>query len=112
MRLAGTAMQYSISAMPQLMKIIITSGVLVNFRCPYQAKVMKTLEPMRSRIGRTLGEISADMEATLGTGGWRCWRPGPQPLHTLIEQRQDFANSVIGPSHQSASAPFASEPES
>ncbi len=42
--------------------------VLVNFRCPYQANVMKTFEPMRSRIGRTLGEISADMEMTSGTG--------------------------------------------
>jgi hypothetical protein len=50
------------------MKITITSGVLVNFRWPYHAKVMKIFEPTRSRIGRMLGEISADMGETFGTG--------------------------------------------
>ncbi|MDT4881238.1 hypothetical protein FQZ97_1170750 [compost metagenome] len=48
------------------MKITVTNGVLVNFKCPYQAKVMKTLEPIKSRIGRTLGDISADMKRTFG----------------------------------------------
>ncbi|MNO09035.1 hypothetical protein D3C81_2319950 [compost metagenome] len=63
------------------MKITVTNGVLVNFRCPYQAKVMKTLEPIKSRIGRTLGDISADMERTLGTGRTLS-RLGPKPQET------------------------------
>jgi len=41
--LAGTAKQYSMNAMPQLATITSHSGRSVNFRCPDQAKVMKTL---------------------------------------------------------------------
>src|SRR5690348_15534985 len=42
-------------AMPQLAKITIHSGRWVNFRCPYQAKVMKTLEHSSRTIGATEG---------------------------------------------------------
>src|SRR5690606_14234672 len=42
-RLAGTIRVYSKNAMPQLTRMAITSGALLYFRCPYQAKVMNTL---------------------------------------------------------------------
>src|SRR5262249_14695346 len=61
MRLAGTARQYSIKAMPQLTTIAIKSGVERNLRCPYQAKVMNRLEPISIRIGAIWGEVSAGM---------------------------------------------------
>ncbi|MMZ70649.1 hypothetical protein D1872_337440 [compost metagenome] len=51
MRLAGTARQYSKKAMPQLRITTIHNGLLPNFRCPYQAKVMKTLDKASRRIG-------------------------------------------------------------
>jgi hypothetical protein len=47
---------YSNSAMPQLINITVNKGRLcahfisLNFRCPYQAKVMKALERMSKRI--------------------------------------------------------------
>ncbi len=50
-RLPGTCRQYSKKAMPQLTRIAIISGVLLYFRCPYHAKVMKTLLASSSRIG-------------------------------------------------------------
>lgn len=37
--------------MPQLAKITIQMGLVLNFRCPYQAKVMNTFEARSSRIG-------------------------------------------------------------
>src|SRR5450755_762198 len=50
MRLAGTWKQYSAKAMIQLMRITLNSGTSRYFRWPYQAKVMKMLEMVRSRI--------------------------------------------------------------
>jgi hypothetical protein len=49
MRLAGTCRQYSKKAMPQLIKITFHKATLVNFRWPYQAKVIKMLEPSNNR---------------------------------------------------------------
>src|SRR5882672_10078740 len=50
-RLAGTCNRYSKKAMPQLARITSNSGLFLNFKCPYQAKVMKTFEQIRSTIG-------------------------------------------------------------
>src|SRR5436305_7355222 len=56
-RLAGTASQYSKKAMPQLAMTTSGSGLPLNFRWPYQAKVMKTLEANSIRIGSSEGEM-------------------------------------------------------
>ena len=50
-RLAGTIIIYSKNAMPQLAKIATHNGVLLNFKCPYHANVIKTFEPVNSTIG-------------------------------------------------------------
>ena len=53
---AGTCNMYSKSAIPQLIKMIATSGRLslhfmsLNFKCPYHASVMKALESVRRRM--------------------------------------------------------------
>src|SRR6478735_1637944 len=57
-RLAGTASQYSKKAMPQLAMMTSGSGLSLNFRCPYQANVMKTLEANSIRIGSSEGEMA------------------------------------------------------
>src|SRR5580658_462394 len=45
MRFAGTCSRYSNRAMPQLTSAATTHGRVFNsFRCPYQAKVMKTFD--------------------------------------------------------------------
>ena len=54
-RLAGTAKQYSTKAMPQLATTTSHSGLSVNFRCPYQANVMKTLEINSRTMGEMVG---------------------------------------------------------
>jgi hypothetical protein len=54
--LAGTASQYSTKAMPQLASTTVGSGLSLNFRWPYQAKVMKTLDANSIRIGSSVGE--------------------------------------------------------
>src|SRR5215212_8601164 len=56
-RLAGTASQYSTKAIPQLASTTSASGLSLNFRWPYQAKVMKTLEANSIRIGSNVGEM-------------------------------------------------------
>jgi hypothetical protein len=47
-RLAGTISIYSNKAMPQLMRIAFHNGKAVFFKLPYQAKVIKMLEAVRS----------------------------------------------------------------
>src|SRR3954452_12143518 len=59
MRLAGTAKQYSISAMPQLARMTSHSGRSVNLRWPYQANVMKTFEATRRSGGRRVRVIGS-----------------------------------------------------
>src|SRR5215472_4839450 len=54
MRFAGTWKQYSKKAMPQLTRITFHSASLRNFRCPYHAIVMKTLEIVSNSIVRIL----------------------------------------------------------
>jgi hypothetical protein len=49
--LAGTAKQYSTKAMPQLATTTSHSGLSVNFKCPYQANVMKTFEISSRTMG-------------------------------------------------------------
>src|SRR5437868_2564232 len=56
-RLAGTASQYSEHAMPQLTMIATGNGLCLNFRWPYQAKVMNTLEANSISTGNSCGEI-------------------------------------------------------
>src|SRR5439155_17409267 len=56
-RLAGTASQYSKKAMPQLTMMTGGSGLPLNFRCPYQAKVMNTLEANSISTGNSVGEM-------------------------------------------------------
>src|SRR3954464_10419908 len=55
-RLAGTANQYSKKAMPQLAMTANGSQLPLNFRWPYQANVMKTLEANSIRTGKSDGE--------------------------------------------------------
>src|SRR5690606_23165968 len=62
MRLAGTAIQYSTRAMPQLTTITSRIGDSLNFRWPYQAVVMKMFEPTRRAIG---AQYDAVMNAAL-----------------------------------------------
>ncbi|GAB1379157.1 hypothetical protein MASR1M49_20030 [Pararhodobacter aggregans] len=50
MRLAGTCSRYSKKAMPQLIRMTVISGALRYFRCPYQAKVMKTFEASSNKM--------------------------------------------------------------
>src|SRR5712671_6599679 len=50
MRFAGTWKQYSAKAMSQLITMTLNNGAWRYFRWPYQAKVMKMLERVRSRI--------------------------------------------------------------
>src|SRR5947209_4087582 len=56
-RLAGTASQYSNNAIPQLTMMTSGSGLSFNFRWPYQAKVMNTLEANSISTGNSCGEI-------------------------------------------------------
>src|SRR5580693_5799930 len=56
-RLAGTASQYSKNAMPQLTMMASGSQLSLNFRWPYQANVMKILEPNSIRTGNSCGEM-------------------------------------------------------
>src|SRR5262245_55141415 len=49
-RLAGTCRQYSKKAIPQLTRIAAISELCLYFRCPYQAKVMNTLEARSSTM--------------------------------------------------------------
>src|SRR5882724_5439014 len=56
-RLAGTASQYSKNAMPQLTIIASGSGLCLNFRWPYHANVMNTLEANSIRTGKSCGEM-------------------------------------------------------
>ena len=54
--LAGTCKQYSKNATPQLISITANKPKLanflfsLNFKCPYQAKVIKTLDATKSAI--------------------------------------------------------------
>src|SRR4051812_14069335 len=57
-RLAGTASQYSKNAMPQLAMMASGSGLSLNFRWPYHANVMKTLDANSISTGKTEGEIA------------------------------------------------------
>src|SRR6185437_2251402 len=50
MRLAGTAKEYSTSAMLQPIRIAASIDRFGNFNCPYQASVMKMLEIQSSAI--------------------------------------------------------------
>src|SRR5947207_14135847 len=56
-RLAGTASQYSKNAIPQLTMMTSGSELSLNFRWPYQAKVMKRLDANSIRIGSNDGEM-------------------------------------------------------
>jgi hypothetical protein len=60
--------------MPQLAMMTSGSGLPLNFRCPYQANVMKTLEANSIRIGNSDGEMAGieillqQHTATIGSG--------------------------------------------
>ena len=57
MRLAGTASQYSKKARPQLASTTTHRAWSLNFRWPYQAKVMKTFDSDSSRTVWSSGDI-------------------------------------------------------
>src|ERR1700732_2018034 len=57
-RLAGTASQYSKNAMPQLTMMASGSQLSLNFKWPYHANVMKTLEANSIRTGKTDDEMA------------------------------------------------------
>lgn len=40
----GTCIAYSKNAIPQLIRMTRSKGAALNFRCPYQAKVMKIFD--------------------------------------------------------------------
>jgi hypothetical protein len=48
--------------MPQLTRIARKSGEDLYFRCPYQAKVIKTFEQTSIAMGRSAGGIVNDMD--------------------------------------------------
>src|SRR3954462_8293651 len=76
MRFAGTAKQYSTNAMPQLTITTSQSGLSVNFRCPYQAKVMNTFEIRSSPMGSTLLAAPVICASSVSEGAARrCVRP-------------------------------------
>src|SRR5271170_4788671 len=90
MRLAGTCKQYSPKAISQLMTMTLNRGAWRYFRCPYQAKVMKMLERVRSRIVvmqiRCLIPVfGCKLGASAFTGvslaQWQCGRRGRPDLH-------------------------------
>src|SRR5271168_4886616 len=63
MRLAGTWKQYSKNAMPQLARITFHNASLRYFKWPYQAKVMKILEIVSSRMVRISALACEDCSA-------------------------------------------------
>src|SRR5690606_39846515 len=83
-RLAGTIRQYSKNAIPQLTRITANSGEDLYFRCPYQAKVMKMLEAVSSRIGsrRSKGGIGAIRRGGTGQKDHRSSRRLRSEEHT------------------------------
>src|SRR6185312_14996890 len=64
-----TASQYSKNAIPQLIIMTRGSGLSLNFRCPYQAKVMKTFEQNSIRIVRSHDGIVNGMISAFGMAG-------------------------------------------
>src|SRR4051812_26188799 len=68
MRFAGTASQYSKKAMPQLTSTAPQSGVVLNLRWPYQAKVMNTFEARSMTTGAICGFIGLARELGCGRG--------------------------------------------
>src|SRR5512138_1664603 len=94
MRFAGTAKQYSMKAIPQLARITISSGAVLNLRCPYQANVMKTLDAISSRIGATEGEKIMDVLKTDWVRTVACPRAsGASRLHRGGEAPNSIAAS-------------------
>ena len=57
-RLAGTASQYSKNAIPQLAMMTSGSHLPLNFKWPYHANVMKTLEALSIRTGNSDGGMT------------------------------------------------------
>src|SRR5438105_275338 len=77
MRLAGTCSRYSNSAMPQLTRATTyhVEPSLKNFRWPYQASVMKTLDATSSRMvcsdsGMTLSAFMPGLSGTVFADDW------------------------------------------
>jgi hypothetical protein len=77
------------------------SGLLLNFKCPYQAKVMKTFEQNSIRIGNTDGGIVKGMDELSGMGrrneatANRGARTGfPEPIAFDFKSRQTDSNPV------------------
>src|SRR4051812_7326362 len=89
--------------MPQLTRITIQSGTSLNFRWPYQAKVMKMLEQSSSAIGvsdagmaregmgdpvpvQRLRRVADIMSRTLGTDPPPAWHVSTQrnPHRSLL----------------------------
>src|SRR5947209_11284039 len=75
MRLAGTAKQYSTSAMPQPPRMAAHMGICGNFRFPYQAMIMKVLETMSRRmVGMGGGSNSPPPQRQRRAQGLVRWR--------------------------------------
>src|ERR1019366_1948084 len=58
-RLAGTCRRYSKNAMPQLGRMTSSSGLLLNFKWPYHANVMKTFEQVSSTTGSQRDDVKS-----------------------------------------------------
>src|SRR5258707_8802230 len=87
-RLAGTASQYSKNAMPQLTITASGSQLSLNFKWPYHANVMKTLEANSIRTGNSDGGMARiDILSQLGANTIGGESPGgPLPRQQLTQQ--------------------------
>src|SRR5215472_6678701 len=85
MRFPGTWSRYSKNAIPQLTSAARTHGLSCRFlRCAYQAKVMKVLEQIKSRMVLRTGDMrSPELRmvycTTMGPAGRRFRTTGPRP---------------------------------
>src|SRR5208283_5985339 len=71
-RLAGTCSRYSKNAMPQLTRMTSSSGLVLNFKWPYHANVMKTFEQVSSTIGSQRDWVRSFINLFFGNGFAQC----------------------------------------
>ena len=73
-RLAGTWIRYSNKAIPQLINAATYQALVLRFlRCPYQAKVINTLDKIsKTVVSKMIGGFMADFFLTSLHGSRRC----------------------------------------
>src|SRR5450755_431956 len=96
MRFAGTCSRYSNRAMPQLAIAAIHHGLPCMLRkCPYQANVMKRLEPVRRIAALSAGCCSMKVGMTEEVRGDVPLSPIAPPVVGRRDLRVSSANAVI-----------------